>query len=63
MIKILFVCHGRGVVWEAYLGISSQSGAITFPFQNKDYDKTTNEERKTTDFIAIVKIVGGIVTK
>lgn len=33
-------------------------GGITFPFQNKDYDKTTNEERKTTDFTAIVKIVG-----
>ncbi len=36
---------------------------ITFPFQNKDYDKTTNKERKTTDFTAIVKIAGGIVTK
>lgn len=32
---------------------------ITFPFQNKDYNKTTNEERKTTDFTAIIKIVGG----
>ena len=47
----------------AYLGISLQSGGITFPFQNKDYDKTTNEERKTTDFTVIVKIVGVIVTK
>lgn len=58
MISILFMRHDRGVVWEAYLGISSQSEGITFPFQNKDYDKATNEERKTTDFTAIVKIVG-----
>lgn len=58
MIRVLFVCHGRGVVGEAYLGISLRSVGITFPFQNKDYDKTTNEERKTTDFTVIVKIVG-----
>ena len=63
MIKILFVCHGRGVVWEAYLGISSQSGGITFLFQNKDYGNTTNGERKTADITVIVKIVGAIVTK
>ena len=63
MIKILFVCHGRSVVRETYLGISLQSEGITFPFQTKDYDKTTNEERKTTDLTAIVKTVGGIVTK
>lgn len=47
----------------AYLGKVGQSWGITFPFQNKDYDKTTNEERKTTDFTAIVKIVWVIVTK
>lgn len=47
----------------AYFGIDSQSGGITFPFQNRDYGNTTNEERKTTGFTVIVKTVGAIVTK
>lgn len=51
-------CGVSGISWYKF----AERGII-FPFQNKDYGKTTNEERKTTDFTAIVKIVEVIVTK
>lgn len=46
----------------AYLGISLQSGAF-FPFIYRNYDKTTNEERKISEIIAIVETVGIIVIR